>query len=189
MPVAEMRQHARDVRLRLMRPPNAVQDLGIDLRRQRIPPPIKKKEPEVATAKVIVTEIVLPPKKLTIVSILRAVSNHYRVGTLDIKGKSRRPAVTYPRHVAIYLAYRLLKRSGASISREFGMDHTSGMYAKSKIEAILARPGLRAIHIQELEREIRAGHYCRSSVAAEPEFHLARGWPSCIQKPEVPSVD
>src|SRR5690242_11269206 len=37
--------HLREIRARLIRPPNAVPDLGIDLKRRRLPPQVKKVAP------------------------------------------------------------------------------------------------------------------------------------------------
>lgn len=130
----ELIQRAYDIRLRLMRPPNAVQDEGIDLRRHRKLPEMP---PKPLRARVTVIPLEAGEKKIKIDMILRATCSHFHIGIADIKGKSRHLSVVYPRHIAVHLSHKHTKLSGMSISRQFQRDHTTILYARDKMKNLV----------------------------------------------------
>lgn len=183
MTAAEIIQRARDIRLKLRRPPNAVFDRGIDLRRGRNPypatvPAIKPSEIPQLKARVLITEKEREAKRVKIDTILKAVSLHFRIGINDLKGKSRIASVTYPRHLAVYLACKHTKMTYSAISRIFSRDHTTTLYVRDKIAAQIAEPLVfyaTAKAIIDIEESIFGDHN-RPSVATEPKFNMARDW-------------
>lgn len=69
--------------------------------------------------------------------IQRAVAEHYGVRMIDLLSHRRTVSVSLPRHVAMYLASRLTRRSAADIGRRFNRrDHTTVLHAIKKIDAL-----------------------------------------------------
>lgn len=69
--------------------------------------------------------------------IQRAVAEHYGVRLVDLLSHRRTVSVALPRHVAMYLATRLTRRSAADIGRRFNRrDHTTVLHAVKKIDAL-----------------------------------------------------
>ena len=62
------------------------------------------------------------------------VARVYGLSALELKGKSRRKAVTRPRNLAMYLCRRHTEASYAAIGKVFGRDHTTVMYGVDKVE-------------------------------------------------------
>lgn len=76
-----------------------------------------------------------PPKRLSIETIQRVVSEHYKIRLNDLKSKRRQRALTLPRQVAMYLAREIIQASFPEIGERFGgKDHTTVMHAVRKIE-------------------------------------------------------
>lgn len=131
--VLEAQRTAKEIRMRLRNPPNAVQDTGINLRRYREnpPPPLPPVE-----AKVAVYEIYLPlPKPVEVPkpfvrhysmkSIFRYSSKEFGVPVEQVYGQSRKKRYATARHVAVYLCSTLLKKSLSEIGRFLHRDHTT----------------------------------------------------------------
>src|ERR1700742_3553930 len=123
----DLQRHYISVRNRLRRPPNAVEDTGIALRKNK-PPATKGYREERAKAldlagkakpfheiRVFISEQCRAPKVIDFSMILRAVSHHYRVGVADLKGPARHAEIVEARHVAIIIALRLTVRSSVAL--------------------------------------------------------------------------
>ncbi len=75
------------------------------------------------------------PKKHTIETIQKIVSDNYNVKVSDLKSKKRQRALTVPRQVAMYLCREITKSSFPEIGSKFGgKDHTTVMHACKKVE-------------------------------------------------------
>tara|TARA_R110000868_G_scaffold55424_2_gene172249 strand:+ start:120 stop:1682 length:1563 start_codon:yes stop_codon:yes gene_type:complete len=73
----------------------------------------------------------------TIDSIAKATSAYYKVSFADLKSKSRAKETAHARHVAMYLARKLMKVTQEEIGKFFGgRDHSSVIHAVSKIELL-----------------------------------------------------
>src|SRR5712671_5115907 len=135
-------ENYKEVRNRLRRPPNAVPDTGINLRRA----------PETAPpAPLIVLE---PPPKpvepnhppfipfrrtdLTFSSMLQFAAKEFNISGKDIRSRQRRQEISLPRQIAIYLAAKNHLQSLAGMGRYLKMDHTTMIHAKQKITALMA---------------------------------------------------
>ena len=160
---AEIIRQARDIRLRLRRPPNAILDTGIDLRRHlKVPTPVPPPPMPRIRARVHISEIVKEGKKIKIDMILRAVSDGYLVGIVDLKSPSRRPAVAFPRHIVVYLACKYTKLSCAGIGRMLKRDHTTILYARDRITQLMSEPLFNhetAKKVFAIEEALFAGDY------------------------------
>jgi chromosomal replication initiator protein len=74
-------------------------------------------------------------KEMTFDTITKAVTSYYKVQLGDLKGKSRVKEITLPRHVAMFMCFKLLKVTLMNVGEFFGnRDHTSVLHAIHKIE-------------------------------------------------------
>ena len=184
----EIIQNAKAVRARLRRPPNAVPDIGIDLRRHKNPYPVVPIQvihtpPKIVLkARVVISEQEMESRQIKLENILKAVSIYFDVGIGDLKGPSRRAPITYPRHIAVYLASKHSKNTLSGISRVFKRDHTTSLHSRDKIRDQLEQPLFypdTTKAVQAIEDSFFANHY-RSALAAESEQDLAGQWPTCV---------
>lgn len=165
----EMIQHAKEVRQRLLFPPNSIRDIGIDLKHKKQPEVEKKipvdnlpmvKEHPIAHCDVTVVDLALSKAKcLRMHPILMAVSEQYRILIPIIKGKSRLDEHVRPRHVVFYIAYRHTGLSLPALGRMFGCHHTTVLKAYRKIEELVLVDKDLADVIQMLEAKLIADHY------------------------------
>ena len=79
--------------------------------------------------------------------IVRAVSDHFKVSSNDIKGKKRSKKIVFPRQIAMYIARDITEYSTTELGLEFGgRDHTTVMHSVQKIdELIKIDPSLKTI--------------------------------------------
>ena len=88
--------------------------------------------------------------------IKRIVCEYYQVKHHDLIGKSRNPEFVRPRHVAMYLACVLTGKSLPEIGRRFGnRDHTSILFAREKIKALIATDLVLADEVRYLTARVR----------------------------------
>lgn len=191
--VGELISNYKEIRRRLLCPPNAVPDRGINLRRNRIPqnepefPPLRvlecSKGAPLVACRVLIAEvpaIPLPRKILKMAQIERAVCSHFRISLDALHGRSRRKLIVYPRHICWYLAAKHTLLSLPRIGLRCGdRDHTSVLHARRKIEEmILVDEGTAGI-VRHLENVLfgnydAKGDLSGSPVAAVAEPHLAQ---------------
>ncbi len=77
---------------------------------------------------------VSPGKPIRIPTILEAVASRFDVKVSDLQGKKRSRAITYPRHLSMYLARQMTGRSLEDIGGYFGgRDHTTVQHANRTI--------------------------------------------------------
>lgn len=75
------------------------------------------------------------PKKISIETVLKAVTDHYRMGLNDLKSKNRSSGVAFSRHVAMYLCRNLVDASTIKIGSELGgRDHSTVIHGIQRIE-------------------------------------------------------
>lgn len=159
---------ARERRARLMNPPNAVKDEGIDLKRPK-PVPVQiqnTKQAEPAQPAPMPVSFAMPYKigssrpeyvlsygepKTTngaIREIQKAVCALKGITLGDMLSSCRTTQLVLPRHMAIWLSKTVIKRSFSEIGRRFGLDHSSAMHAFGRIEKLR---GIDPVLAQDLE--------------------------------------
>jgi chromosomal replication initiator protein len=96
------------------------------------------------------------PRAITIAQIVELVDAEFGVTVEQIRGPRRTHQFVFARHVAQYLATRLLPaHSLPVIGRYFFRDHTSIMSARNKISRMVENnPATRAL-VERLGRELR----------------------------------
>lgn len=74
----------------------------------------------------------------TIDSIAKATAAYYKVSFADLKSKSRAKETAHARHIAMYMARKLIKVTQEEIGKFFGgRDHSSVIHAVTKIETMV----------------------------------------------------
>jgi len=77
-------------------------------------------------------------KPVSISTIQQEVCRFYQISRADLVGDKRSQAIAFPRQVAMYLCRELTDYSLPKIGSEFGgRDHTTVMYANSKIQRLI----------------------------------------------------
>lgn len=88
-------------------------------------------------------------------NILRIVSRHYDVSTIDIKGKNRHKDIAAVRQITFYLMKKLTYNSLQSIGAMVGgRDHSTVIHAIQKVEVMMSNDKHFEAKIKQLEHEI-----------------------------------
>jgi chromosomal replication initiator protein len=76
-------------------------------------------------------------KRITIDSIIRAVATHFNLQPIQVRQKSNRQDIAFPRQIAMYIAKELTQASLPEIGRAFGgKHHTTVLHSIRKIEEL-----------------------------------------------------
>lgn len=70
---------------------------------------------------------------VSITDIIEQVAEFYGVASDDILNGNRRHIFSEPRHVAMYLCYRMLGMSKEAVAAHFGKNRTLASYAVKKV--------------------------------------------------------
>lgn len=77
-------------------------------------------------------------KPISISLIQQEVCKYYQISKNDLVGNKRSQSIAFPRQIAMYLSRELTDHSLPKIGGEFGgRDHTTVMYANSKIQRLM----------------------------------------------------
>ena len=88
--------------------------------------------------------------------IQEVVANYFNIHVEDIQSSKKPKNIAFPRQIAMYLCRKLLDISLPKIGKHFGdRDHTTVIYAVSKIEKSLKKDPSLQQTISELERQIK----------------------------------
>jgi chromosomal replication initiator protein len=96
--------------------------------------------------------------QVTIQQIQEEVSERFGLSVVELVSARRSQALSYPRHVAMYLSRELTDASLPKIGKEFGgRDHTTVMHANSKITRMISED--RSVYnlVQDLTARIKQG--------------------------------
>ncbi|MGZ4431077.1 MAG: chromosomal replication initiator protein DnaA [Gaiellales bacterium] len=93
---------------------------------------------------------------ITIEQIQSAVCEAFHISMADLRGDKRSRSIAYPRQIAMYLARELTDTSLPKIGGKFGgRDHSTVLYATSKIAALLKEDREVFNVVQELTARIK----------------------------------
>jgi hypothetical protein len=187
----DLRRNAYDVRRRLRNPPNAVVDLGIDLKRKFQPPVIIaiEPEPELPPSEPIEIPAFIPAqpevidsdemtqdatepqgKYPSIHTIFAHVCRHFDITKDAFKGKRRWTRLVRARFAAVFLCRKLTNKSYPYIALHLGhRDHSSIVHCFQCAEERLLFDSDFAFDVATIEAELLV--LC---TAFPPVFHYAR---------------
>jgi chromosomal replication initiator protein len=117
---------------------------------------VYKKDITIEVASEVVRDFVkTTPKKISISTIQKVVAQHYRIPVDGMRSKIRTARLAFPRQVAIYLARDLTHASLTQIGQRFGgRDHTTVIYACSKIGELIERDVALKSTINQLRKDL-----------------------------------
>lgn len=155
---AELRANARAVRARLVAPPNAVIDRGINLRAPKQPPaPLIKPAPR----------IFWMPHKVRISEVLQLVADYYGVPVEVLMTERRTRVLQRMRRICSWLAHECLGRSYPEIATALNrrthkgmMNGSSRLYEQMKLD--------RGLAYDVAELELRMAAVGQLLIAARP---------------------
>lgn len=157
-------RYARQLRAKLFNPPNAWRPSGI-----QIPPPAPIQEP--------------PPTPITSSNDAMAVvckfcAEQFRISVSDIKGEMRFKHIVLARHMAGYLAAAHLGIIVARIAEFLNKDHTSVMFGRNRISALLDLEGYASDRLRAIEQEFLDLHYPLFAIPglSKPDMAVKAGW-------------
>lgn len=95
-------------------------------------------------------------RPISIQTIQSEVCRYFNISKSQLVGNKRSQAVVYPRQIAMYLARELTDLSLPKIGEEFGgRDHTTVMYANTKIGKVISTQREVYNQVQELTNRIK----------------------------------
>lgn len=156
---------AREIHERLMNPPNAVIDEGIDLKRKPksitsivyVDPREERINELVSLIGKIRIELMqlqqpLEPRAPSTENIMSVVCERFKCSKIDMKSSRRTHPIVNYRQMAMYLVKKLTLRSLPEIGRRFGgRDHTTVLHAVRKIEAQRLTDPILDLQLKEIE--------------------------------------
>jgi chromosomal replication initiator protein len=95
-------------------------------------------------------------RRITVQLVQKVVARHYSMTVQQLLERTRRHAIARPRQTAMYLACRMTHASLPDIGARFGgFDHTTIMYARDRIAALVEQDAVVRAEIENLMRAVR----------------------------------
>ncbi len=119
---------------------------------------LKLEDIDVPTVENILSDMISEVRKgITLDNITQQVCASYGITLAMIVDKTRRPQVSFPRQVAMYLANLLIPQLSLKDIAEYykRKDHTTVLHAKKKIENLFREDESFRAHIEQLIKNIR----------------------------------
>lgn len=100
---------------------------------------LRRQAPDMDMLKEIMSGFVCQAEEMSATGIRDLVSEQFKVSTDDLRSRSRKRAITYPRQIAMYLTRKFTKDSLADIGGMYNRDHSTVLYAVKVITRDMAR--------------------------------------------------
>jgi chromosomal replication initiator protein len=100
-----------------------------------------KRMPDIAMAKEVIAEIICDSQDLSAVMIRDFIARQFKVSVQDMRSKSRKKTVTFPRQVSMYLSRKYTEEGLAEIGKAFNRDHSTVLHSVKVISEAIARNG------------------------------------------------
>ena len=92
---------------------------------------------------------------ITVDSIKEVVAEKYGLNLKDFKSPRRGDAIAYPRQIAMYLVCNLTDLSLPEVGKEFNKDHSTVIYARTKIEKEIHKDPFFSELVNQLIKKIK----------------------------------
>lgn len=100
---------------------------------------LRRQAPDMDMLKEIMSGFVCQTEEMSAAGIRDLVSEQFKVSADDLRSRSRKRAITYPRQIAMYLTRKFTKDSLADIGGMYNRDHSTVLYAVKVITRDMAR--------------------------------------------------
>jgi chromosomal replication initiator protein len=95
-------------------------------------------------------------RRITVQLVQKVVARHYNMSMQQLLERTRRHAIARPRQVAMFLACKMTHASLPDIGARFGgFDHTTVMYARDRIAALVEQDANLKAEMENIARAIR----------------------------------
>jgi chromosomal replication initiator protein len=95
-------------------------------------------------------------KRITVQLVQRVVARHYNMSVQQLLERTRRHTIARPRQTAMFLACRMTQASLPDIGARFGgFDHTTVMYARDRVQALVEQDPAFKAEIEGIMRAIK----------------------------------
>ena len=95
-------------------------------------------------------------RRITVQLVQKVVARHHNMNIQQLLERTRRHAVARPRQIAMFLACKLTQASLPDIGQRFGgFDHTTVMYARDRIAAMVEQDANFKAEIEGIARAVR----------------------------------
>ncbi len=100
-----------------------------------------QKTPDLAMAKEVVSEIIGNSQELSVELIRDFIARQFKISVSDLRSKSRKKSVAFPRQVSMYLARKYTEQGLMEIGRAFNRDHSTVLHSVRVITEAMSRNG------------------------------------------------
>ncbi len=114
-----------------------------------------KCEPDLAMAREVVRSIVGHRQELSSELVRDFVAQQFKVPVSELRSKSRKKSVTFPRQVAMYLARKHTEQALSDIGSAFNRDHSTVVHSVRVITETIARNGSIRGQIEHLSEKLK----------------------------------
>ncbi|PZO56208.1 MAG: hypothetical protein DCF16_00490 [Alphaproteobacteria bacterium] len=95
-------------------------------------------------------------RRITVQLVQKVVARHYNMSLAQLLERTRRHSIARPRQIAMFLACKMTHASLPDIGARFGgFDHTTVMYARDRIAALVEQDVTFKAEIENIARAIR----------------------------------
>jgi len=114
-----------------------------------------KRNPDLAMAKEVVAEIIGNSQELSAELIRDFIARQFKVSIQDMRSKSRKKTIAFPRQVSMYLARRYTEQGLAEIGKAFNRDHSTVLHSVRVISEAISRNGSIRGQIELLAKKLK----------------------------------
>jgi chromosomal replication initiator protein len=100
-----------------------------------------RREPDIAMAKEVVSEIIGNSQDLSAEFIRDFIARQFKISIRDLQSKSRKKTIAFPRQVSMYLARKYTEQGLAEIGKAFNRDHSTVLHSVRVISEAMSRNG------------------------------------------------
>jgi chromosomal replication initiator protein len=95
-------------------------------------------------------------KRITVTLVQKVVARHYNMSVQQLLERTRRHTIARPRQTAMFLACRMTHASLPDIGARFGgFDHTTVMYARDRVAALVEQDPAFKAEVESIARAIK----------------------------------
>lgn len=108
-------------------------------------------------AKEVTNYLVNNKQEISIGMIQQVIGKHYKVTLDELQSKSRKQAITHPRHVAMYLSRTLTKNSLEAIGKAFNRNHATVLHAINFVRGEVSKKSHIGNQVEYLAEQVKTG--------------------------------
>ncbi|MCK5340986.1 MAG: chromosomal replication initiator protein DnaA [Desulfobulbaceae bacterium] len=113
-----------------------------------------KVAPDLDMVKEVISDILGQSSVLTVDLIRDFLASQFRVSVHDLRSKSRKKSIAFPRQLSMYFARKLTEQPLSEIGRAFNRDHSTVVHSIRVITEMVARNGSVRGQVEHLDKKL-----------------------------------